>query len=239
MRNTSTAALIALWASLLGGAASGEELAGNLEAASAGAETATSTRSLSARFETDLSAHELTSVTLQLAADSPSAIATLAVYSDAGLEPGDIVATLASPGSFSTTSAETTFSASGVTLDPSTSYWVVLTPASGAFDWSWTTDNTGSGVGYSTQWGSEDENEPGLWWTQDIYPLQLSVVVDEAADCPADLAEPFGTLDFSDVVAFLTAFGSMDAAADFAEPFGTFDFSDVVGFLSAFGEGCP
>ncbi len=55
----------------------------------------------------------------------------------------------------------------------------------------------------------------------------------------ADLAEPYGTLDFSDVVAFLTAFGAMDDAADLAEPFGAWDFSDVVAFLTAFGAGCP
>ena len=55
----------------------------------------------------------------------------------------------------------------------------------------------------------------------------------------ADLADPFGTLDFSDVVAFLTAFGTMDTAADLAPPTGVFDFSDVVAFLTAFGAGCP
>ncbi len=55
----------------------------------------------------------------------------------------------------------------------------------------------------------------------------------------ADLAEPFGTLDFSDVIAFLTAFGTMTSPADFAEPFGVYDFSDVIAFLTAFGAGCP
>ncbi len=55
----------------------------------------------------------------------------------------------------------------------------------------------------------------------------------------ADLAEPFGQLDFSDVTAFLTAFGAMDDAADLAEPTGQWDFSDVTAFLSAFGAGCP
>lgn len=55
----------------------------------------------------------------------------------------------------------------------------------------------------------------------------------------ADLAEPYGTLDFSDVIAFLTAFGASDACADLAEPLGTFDFSDVIAFLGAFGAGCP
>mgnify|MGYP000037366436 FL=1 len=57
--------------------------------------------------------------------------------------------------------------------------------------------------------------------------------------CPADLALPFGVLDFSDVVAFLSAFGAMDPAADFAAPIGTFDFSDIVAFLNAFSAGCP
>ncbi|MFI4897470.1 MAG: GC-type dockerin domain-anchored protein [Phycisphaerales bacterium JB059] len=55
----------------------------------------------------------------------------------------------------------------------------------------------------------------------------------------ADLAEPFGVLDFSDVVAFLGAFDGMQSEADLAEPFGTFDFSDVVAFLGAFAGGCP
>ncbi len=55
----------------------------------------------------------------------------------------------------------------------------------------------------------------------------------------ADLAEPLGTLDFSDVLAFLTAFAASDAAADLAEPVGVFDFSDVLAFLTAFAAGCP
>jgi len=70
-------------------------------------------------------------------------------------------------------------------------------------------------------------------------PANYQVNEPSAACNAADLAEPFGTLDFSDVVAFLTAFGSMNAAADLAPPAGVFDFSDVVAFLTAFGAGCP
>lgn len=55
----------------------------------------------------------------------------------------------------------------------------------------------------------------------------------------ADLAEPLGSLDFDDVLAFLTAFAQGDAAADLAEPGCVFDFDDVLGFLTAFGAGCP
>ncbi len=57
--------------------------------------------------------------------------------------------------------------------------------------------------------------------------------------CPADLAEPVGVLDFSDVIAFLTAFAGGEPAADLAAPTGVFDFSDIIAFLSAFGAGCP
>ncbi len=69
---------------------------------------------------------------------------------------------------------------------------------------------------------------------QDIDALQALLT-----DCEVDYAEPFGTLDFSDVIAFLTFFGSMNPAADLAAPFGTFDFSDVISFLSSFGNCFP
>ncbi len=61
-----------------------------------------------------------------------------------------------------------------------------------------------------------------------------------AANCnAADLAEPLGALDFSDVITFLTLFAEGDPAADLALPTGAFDFSDVVAFLTAFAAGCP
>ncbi|MEZ6244194.1 MAG: GC-type dockerin domain-anchored protein [Phycisphaerales bacterium] len=56
---------------------------------------------------------------------------------------------------------------------------------------------------------------------------------------PADLAPPYGVYDFSDVLAFLNAFGAMQPDADIATPIGVYDFSDVLAFLTAFGAGCP
>ncbi len=57
-------------------------------------------------------------------------------------------------------------------------------------------------------------------------------------DCPADLAEPFGVLDFTDVITFLTAYDAQDPIADFSETFGEFDFDDVLAFLTSYGSGC-
>jgi len=54
----------------------------------------------------------------------------------------------------------------------------------------------------------------------------------------ADFAEPFGTLDFFDVLAFLQAFSNQDPAADINSD-GLWDFFDVLAFLQAFSAGCP
>ncbi|MCC5822813.1 MAG: S8 family serine peptidase [Phycisphaerales bacterium] len=56
---------------------------------------------------------------------------------------------------------------------------------------------------------------------------------------PADLAEPFGELNFFDLAAYLTLFNAGDPAADLAEPFGELNFFDLAEYLSIFNQGCP
>ena len=59
----------------------------------------------------------------------------------------------------------------------------------------------------------------------------------QGVPCPVDFAEPFGTLDFFDVSAFLQLFNAGDPAADFNAD-GNFDFFDVSTFLQLFSSGC-
>ncbi|MFI4898668.1 MAG: GC-type dockerin domain-anchored protein [Phycisphaerales bacterium JB059] len=83
---------------------------------------------------------------------------------------------------------------------------------------------------------------PGFFYGFTNFNLQVDNITIRSinAGCnEADVAEPFGVLDFSDVTSFLSAFSLGDSVADLAEPFGTYDFSDVVAFLAAFGAGCP
>ena len=54
---------------------------------------------------------------------------------------------------------------------------------------------------------------------------------------PADLADPFGSLDMLDITAFITMFGALDPGADLSAD-GTFDLADVVAFVGAFTGGC-
>jgi hypothetical protein len=57
--------------------------------------------------------------------------------------------------------------------------------------------------------------------------------------CPADLAEPFAVVNFSDVTAFIAAYSAQQAAGDTAAPFGVWNFFDIAQFLSDFAEACP
>ena len=57
--------------------------------------------------------------------------------------------------------------------------------------------------------------------------------------CPADLALPFGELNFFDLSVFLSLYNARDAQADLAAPFGVFNFFDVSSYLSQYNAGCP
>lgn len=57
--------------------------------------------------------------------------------------------------------------------------------------------------------------------------------------CGADIAEPFGVLNFFDLAAYLGLYNAGDPAADLAEPFGTLNFFDLAAYLAAYNAGCP
>ncbi len=57
--------------------------------------------------------------------------------------------------------------------------------------------------------------------------------------CPADLADPIGTLNLQDVFAYLALFNAGDPAADLADPIGTLNLQDVFAYLALFNAGCP
>jgi len=75
----------------------------------------------------------------------------------------------------------------------------------------------------------------GAFLLDNIY---LGVEPPNGACSDADLAEPFGELNFFDVSAFLSAFNAGDASADLNND-GQINFFDVSGFLTQFNAGCP
>ncbi|RMH25152.1 MAG: glucose dehydrogenase [Planctomycetota bacterium] len=57
--------------------------------------------------------------------------------------------------------------------------------------------------------------------------------------CPADLAEPFGTLNIFDIQAYIGLYNAQDPAADLAEPFGTWNIFDIQAYIGLYNQGCP
>jgi hypothetical protein len=165
-------ALVLLFAEALAANAQ-EVLSDNLAATTSSTEAASGSTWLTASFATDDSTYTLNSVTLVLA-NPTTGQARLDLYSDANLEPGSLVGTLASPDTYSSTLANTTFLADGITLSPNSTYWIVLSADSGEFDWAWSSDNTGSGIGFQRTWGQTDD-AGATWFTFDTFPTQFNV----------------------------------------------------------------
>jgi len=66
-----------------------------------------------------------------------------------------------------------------------------------------------------------------------------SVMIEVDGPCNgADLVEPFGVHDLSDITAFVTAFGMQADAVDY-DGNGVWDLADIVAFVTAFEAGCP
>ncbi len=67
-------------------------------------------------------------------------------------------------------------------------------------------------------------------------PADLAVL---GSDCPADIALPFGELNFFDLSVFLSWYNQQDARADIAAPTGVFNFFDVAAYIGLYNAGCP
>lgn len=101
--------------------------------------------------------------------------ASLMLYnSDASaLIPGSALASFSSDASGSDTMS---FSLAGLTLSAGT-YWLVLSNTEGSSSWSWTSEETGTGSGFTGAWANSDDAGATWFSNSTLYPLQMSVSV--------------------------------------------------------------
>ncbi len=156
-------------------------LSDNLSTANAGTEAVSGTNWVAASFSTDASAYRLESNTLSLANITPGS-AELDLYSGAG-QPASMLAALTSPLFYTSSLSPSTFTGSGTALSPNSTYWLVLKAPSGEFDWGWTDDPSGTGVGFTHTWGASDD-AGSTWFTADVQPMQLRVTATPASAIP-------------------------------------------------------
>jgi hypothetical protein len=98
-------------------------------------------------------------------------------------------------------------------------------------------DHVASGGTLRVRFGSSD-NPNGSITESGVDAFKVIDVVCSTT-CAADLAAPFGELNFFDISAYITLFNAGDAAADFAAPFGTINFFDISEYIAQFNAGCP
>ncbi|MGC4063027.1 MAG: choice-of-anchor R domain-containing protein [Aquabacterium sp.] len=149
-------------------------LSDNLSAVSEDSVTASLDHWLAASFTTDTAIGTGDTLTAVLKAGVLDGSQSLSLYTsdDTGLVPTQWLADFTATSSTSSTS---TFSLSGVSLSSASSYWLVLSNASGTSTWQWTADSTGSGTGFTGLWADSDD-AGNVWFSNSArYPLQLSV----------------------------------------------------------------
>ena len=92
------------------------------------------------------------------------------------------------------------------------------------------------------QYRSYLEGDLGGLVTAQAYPSggegRIGTVPAGSVNCIADQAEPFGTLNIFDFLAFQTLFTNGDPVADIALPFGELNVLDFLEFHTAYGGGC-
>ena len=159
-----------------------DTLSSNLASASAGTEAATADTWLVASFITDSSNASLGTVSLALADLTASgAIPQVGLYTDDGLnEPGTEVGALTTNSVESSTLSDVTFTGGNLTLAADSKYWIVLSATFGEVDWSYASDDHGTGVGF-TDTCSQSYDAGNTWYTfasnqnAGVFPLQMDV----------------------------------------------------------------
>lgn len=151
-------------------------LTDNLAKTTASTEFVAGNTWIAAAFATNDASYRISSATLLLSAPSAST-AKLDLYSTGTGQPTQLLSTLASPASFPNVASNVSFTGSSYILSPNSTYWLVLKATSGSFDWSWTSDGTGTGIGFLSQWGASDD-AGATWFTSNIEPMQLRVLAD-------------------------------------------------------------
>ncbi len=71
------------------------------------------------------------------------------------------------------------------------------------------------------------------------YETEANVPAVVPSSCPADVAEPFGTLNIFDLQSYIGMYNAQDPSADLAAPFGVWNIFDVQAYINLYNAGCP
>ena len=129
-------------------------------------------------FTTDNNTYTLDTVTLlmELGEDLPTSqlpaglitnavtdIAQVSLYTNNGGHPGSLISVLTPTSTATFSLQDVTFAGGGITVSPDSTYWVVLQALSGVVSWGFSSDNNGSGIGFTDDFS--DTGNSGINWS--------------------------------------------------------------------------
>ncbi len=127
------------------------------------------------QFSTGSSGGFLTQAILSVVEAVPGAT-IVDIYTSNANEPGTLVGSLLSVGTYSSTAAQHTYSGS-VALAASSAYYVVLRATSGSYAWNFANSSSGSGVGFSSRW-AQSSNAGASWGGGTVNPNKMSLLLE-------------------------------------------------------------
>jgi hypothetical protein len=135
--------------------------------------TGGSTQWVASSFGTDNTSYDLNTVTL-LMTQIGTTTAEVSIYTDNSNAPGtQLGGALTSPASYIGSPGLALFTASGITLSPNTTYWVVLKAVGPTGYLEWEQSSGGSGVGYLP--GTRISSDSGEHWLVETNPMAMKV----------------------------------------------------------------
>ncbi len=170
-----------------GSRAGATTLSDNLTAPTTYTELINDSSWIAASFGTGSSAYTLSDVTALIQSDSGIPILALYSNSSAGA-PGALLGKLGSPTTFFASLTPTVFSGDSLQLSADNTYWLVMSPVSGTSEWAYTPSNSGTGIGFQTNWGQSTDGGAS-WLTATSQPMQMKVDAVAASSVPEPSSE--------------------------------------------------
>lgn len=134
---------------------------------------------LAQQFTTNNQSYSLISVTLLMQRNSGSGEATVEIWSNSGGDPGSQMYSFNGAGTYFPTLTNTSFIApAGGILAANSTYWLVLKgDAANEFGWSYSSIDSGSGFGFSTEWRMGEVGKLDFWSGSNTQPFQMQLNV--------------------------------------------------------------
>lgn len=139
-------------------------------------------------FSTGATGGAITQAILQMRQASAGLVQVDIFSSATGSVPGSFLGSLALSSGLSSSFSPVVFTGM-VAVSANSNYFAVLRPTSGTFSWSFTESNTGSGVGFRTNYAFSGNS--GASWTaypDSPYQMSISLEVPEVSSTAAPLA---------------------------------------------------